>query len=147
MARPRLRLFGIGLAFLLATATLCFIVIKAASPPSGYIDVTYDGMSSTGVYLKLDNRSTQTIYMQGTGDKIWPEIPITTCTTFIFSSPASDPPYFADGSPSIIKIAPGGQFRLNVNTTLPAQYKRGRCHIRVRLLGGTFVESHEFTPQ
>ena len=131
----------------LAAATLGFIVIKAASPPSGYIDLTYGGMSSTGVYWKLDNRSTQTIYMQGTGDKIWPEIPITTCTTFVFSSPASDPPNFADGSPSSIRVPPGGQFRLNVDTTLPAQFKGGRCHVRVGLLGGTFVESHESTPQ
>lgn len=118
-----------------------------ASSPSGYIDITYDGMSKSGVYWKLENRSTRAIYVQGTGDKIWPNIPITTCTTSFYSDPRSDPPYFVDGYTSIIKVPPGGQFRLNVDTDLPAEYKGGRCYVRVGFLGGTFAESHDFTPK
>jgi hypothetical protein len=118
-----------------------------ASPPSGHIEITYDGMSKSGVYWKLENRSTRAIFMLGTKDGIWPYIPRTTCTTSFYSDPASDPPYFLDGNPSIIKVPPGGEFRLNVSTDLPAKFKGGRCYVRVGFLGGTFAESHDFTPQ
>jgi hypothetical protein len=88
---------------------LAWILFKGTSPPSGYIDIEYDGMSTSGVYWKLENRATQALYMKGTGDKIWPNMPVTKCRTFDYLHEGSDPPYLADGSPSIIKVSPGGR--------------------------------------
>jgi hypothetical protein len=84
--------------------------------------------------------------MQGAGDKIWPNSPITTCRNAAHSNEASDPGYLADGSPSLIRSFPSGHFRVNVATTLPNTYKGGHCYIRVPLIGGTLVESDEFRP-
>jgi hypothetical protein len=43
-------------------------------------------------------------------------------------------------------IPPGGRLRFEVVTNLPGKYKHGHCRIRLELLGGTFVESEDFTP-
>ncbi|HWS69788.1 MAG TPA: hypothetical protein VN325_44040 [Steroidobacteraceae bacterium] len=146
MVARKIKIVGMCLALSLAVAGLAFLALLFAIPPRGHIDIEYDGLSKSGVYWMLENRSTQTIYMQGTGDKVWPNSPITTCRTAAYSNESSDPVYLADGSPSLIRVPPGGHFRMNVATTLPNTYKGGHCYVRVTLLGGTFVESHEFTP-
>lgn len=146
MAARKFKTVGMWSILSLAIAGLAFVALWFVIPPVGHIDIRYDGLSSSGVYWMLENRSTQSIYMQGTGDKIWPNSPITTCGNAAYSNEASDPRSLADGSPSLIRIFPGGHFRMNVATTLPSTYKGGHCYVRVSLLGGTFVESHEFTP-
>ena len=138
--------FWICFALLLVAAGFAFVVFHVTRPPSGYIDIKYDGMSSSGVFWELENRSNQAIYIQGTADKVWPSSHITKCRALDYSSEASDPPYFADGFPSVIRVSPNARIRLNVETTLPNKYRGGHCFLRLSLLGGTFVESHEFTP-
>jgi hypothetical protein len=146
MTSSKFKSAGICLIILLAIAGFLLVVFKCASPPSGYIEIKYGGLSTSGVFWSLNNRSSQSIYIQGTGDKVWPDLPITKCKTNNYSPVDSDLPYFAHGSPSIIKIPPGGQFRFDVETSLPQKYKGGHCYVRLRLLGGAFVESDEFTP-
>jgi hypothetical protein len=143
-----LRRVGVFLALFLALVSLSFVAFRLKMPPTGYIDIRYDGNAESGLFWELDNRSTQSIYMEGKGDKVWGgSAAITKCTKFDYSSEESDPPYFADGSPSIIKVSPGERYRLYVETSLPKKYKGGRCRIRLSLLGGTFVESQEFIPK
>jgi hypothetical protein len=147
MVTSKFKFFGIGLVAVLAVVSVAFVCFKLARPPNGHIDIRYDGPSTSGIIWKLENRSNQTIYLQGTGDKVWPNVPVTKCKQNSYSPIDSDLPYLADGFPSIIKVSPNRDFRFTVETSLPQKYKGGHCYIRLRLLGGTFVESEEFTPK
>ena len=147
MTGARRKRFGVFAACFLLAVGLALFVLKLTRPPSGYIDIQYDGMSASGVFWKLENRSTQTIYVQGDGDRVWPGFAVTECRRFDYSEEGRDPPEIVDGFPSSIKVSPGARLRLNVVTVLPKQYKGGRCRLRLELLGGTFVESGEFIPK
>lgn len=147
MPNPKFRRFGVALVFLLASVALSFFIFRLEMPPTGYVDVNYDGMSTSGVFWQLENRSTQAIYMQGADNKIWPNWATTKCRTADYSAEGSDPGYLADGAPSIIKVSPGERIRLEVDTNLPNKYKGGHCRVRLALAGGTFIESHDFTPR
>ena len=65
--------------------------------------------------LDVDNRSTQTIYIQGKGAETWPDFAITECKTFDYSAGASDGNVIVDGLPSSIKLSPGA--RLHKHST------------------------------
>jgi hypothetical protein len=146
MPNLKLKPLIVCLFVILAIADLAFCAFAFVVPPAGHIDLRYDGISPSGVFWMLENRSTQTIFMQGTKDVVWPNSPKTTCSTAAYSNESSDPDYLADGRSSLIRVLPGGHFRMLVATDLPKKYKGGHCHIRLPLIGGTFIESHEFTP-
>jgi hypothetical protein len=146
MPNRKLKSLVAGLIVILAIADLAFVIFTFVVPPIGHIDFKYDGTSPSGVYLMLENRSTQTIFMQGTKDVVWPNSPKTTCSTAAYSNESSDPGYLADGRPSLIRVLPGGHFRMLVATDLPSKYRGGHCRVRLPLIGGTFIESHEFAP-
>lgn len=135
-------------------ASLAYLVYELKVPPSGSIAVTYDGMSASSVFLAVENHSTQAIFIRNEGDKVWPGYSTTTCKTFDADgwSEQSDPMEIADGLwYSTIKVAAGGRIRLNVPTELPNQFKDGhryvRCRVRLRLEGGTYIESYDFVPK
>ena len=119
-----------------------FVMFKITSPPGGYINLAYDGSSASGVFLELENRSTQAIYLKGRGDKLWPGTSHTTCNDLHRED--SDPITIADGNPGVIKVSAGGQLRLDVDTQVPSEFKHGFCHVRVSLLGGAFIETGMF---
>lgn len=133
----------------ICVASLAFLVFKLTEPPSGSIAVNYDGVSASSVFLIVENQSTQAIYIRSEGDKVWPGYFRTTCRTL--DSEQSDPMVIADGFYSTTKIAPRGRIRLNVPTELPNQFKDGhayvRCRVRLKLEGGTFIETYDFEPK
>lgn len=141
-----LKRLGVYVAWFLAVVGFATAIFEFEMPPIGYIDIEFAGMSESSVFWQIENRSSHPIYMQGTGEKVWGgSSAITKCTNFEHWE--SDPSSLADGAPSTIRVAPGGRFRLTVDTTLPAKFKGGLCHIVLSLLGGTFVESRAFTPK
>jgi hypothetical protein len=133
----------------ICVASLAFLVFKLKEPPSGSIAVNYDGLSTSGVFLVVENQATQAIYIRSEGGKVWPGFFWTTCRTF--DSEQSDPMVIADGFYSTTKVAPGGRIRLEVPTVLPNQFKDrhayARCRVRLRLEGGAFIESYDFEPK
>ena len=147
MPNLRFKRLGIYIACILAAVGLALFVLKLERPPAGFIDVRYVGMSESVVFFDVDNKSTQTIYIQGKGADTWPDFAITECKTFDYSAGTSDGNVIIDGPPSSIKLSPGARLHLEVTSTLPRQYKGGHCRSRLSLLGGTFVESEEFTPR
>jgi hypothetical protein len=131
-------------------ASFAFLVFKLTEPPSGFIAVNYDGLSASSVFLIVENKSTQAIYIRSDTDKkVWPGFFRTTCRTF--DSEQFDPMVIVDGIYSTIKVAPGGRVRLDVPTELPNQLKdkQGyvRCRIRLSLEGGTFIDTYDFEPK
>ena len=132
----------------LAAAGVGFFALKLMSVPAGYIVFKYAGMSSSGVWVEMGNRSTQAIYLRGYGNKVWAGEARAECHSAGFASEGSDPVYFADGgSSSVIKVSPGDRVRLDIPTGVPSKFKGGFCHLRLSLLGGAFVESDLFTPR
>jgi hypothetical protein len=132
-------------------ASFAFLVFKLTEPPSGSIDVNYDGLSASSVFLVVENKSTRAIYIRSDTDKkVWPGYFWTTCGTFD-SPEQTDPMVIVDGIYSTIKIAPGGRIRLNVPTELPNQFKDrhrlAHCRVRLKLEGGTFIETYDFEPK
>jgi hypothetical protein len=135
----------------ICVASFAFLVFKLTEPPSGSIEINYDGLSASSVFLVVENKSTRAIYVRSDTDKrVWPGYFWTTCRTF--DSPVqSDPMVIVDGIYSTIKIAPGGRIRLDVPTELPNQFKDGHglahCRVRLKLEGGTFIETYDFEPR
>ena len=135
----------------ICVASFAFLVFMLTAPPSGSIAVNYDGLSASSVFLVVENKSTQAIYIRSDADKkVWPGYFLTTCSTFD-SPEQSDPMLIVDGTYSTIKIAPGGRIRLDVPTELPNQFKDGHrlahCRVRLQLEGGTFIETYDFEPK
>jgi hypothetical protein len=147
MPNLRFKRLGIYVACILAAAGAAFFVLTLARPPAGFIDVRYVSMAESAVFFDVENKSTQTIYIQGKDAETWPDFAITECKTFDYSAGASDGNVIVDALPSSIKLSPGARLHLKVTSTLPKQYKGGHCRSRLSLLGGTFVESEEFTPR
>ena len=135
----------------ICVASFAFLVFMLTAPPSGWIEVKYDGLSASSVFLVIENKSTRAIFIRSDADnKAWPGYFLTTCSTFD-SPEQSDPMVIVDGTYSTIKIAPGGQIRLDVPTELPNQFKDGHrlahCRVRLKLEGGTFIETYDFEPK
>jgi hypothetical protein len=148
MQNSRFKRSYVILGCFLAAAGIAIFVLKLMSVPTGYIVFKYDGLSPSGVFVEMENRSTQAIYLKGNGNKIWASEARAGCHSAGSSSEGSDPVYFADGgTPSIIKVSPGDRVRLDIPTGLPSKYKGGFCRLRLSLLGGAFVESNLFTPK
>lgn len=133
---------------ILVAAGVALFVVKLMSVPTGYILLKYDGLSPSGVFVEMENRSNQAVYLKGNGNRVWAGEARAECRSDGVSSEGSDPVYFADGgTPSIIKVSSGERVRLDVPTSMPSNYKSGFCRLWLSLLGGAFVESDVFTPR
>jgi hypothetical protein len=144
---PGLKRLGLVLACILAAVGLAYLIFKLEMPPSGYIEVNYDGMSRTVVFWRLENHSTQAIYVYGSGNRLSPTWAVIKCRPADYSAEVSDRNPTFSGFATVTKIPPGGQIRLEIESSFPEEYKGGYCRLRLTLAGGTFVESHEFTPK
>ena len=132
---------------LLAAVGIGAFVYSKWMPPDGYIVLKYDGMSTSGVFFWLENRSSRAIYTEGSGNEVWDSRRLTSCKGRGDISENSDPLALVDGYQSTIRVSPGERIRLKIETKLPGQYIGGSCRLRLSLLGGVFIESEEFRPQ
>jgi hypothetical protein len=132
--------FHVVLGSLLVIIGVGFVLVKLEMAPMGLISVHYDGKSTSGVFLLLENKSSQAIYVRGVDQMA------ATCTN-IDTMESHSPPYGIDGFSTIIRISPGERLRMFVAKELLSTFERGHCHVRVPLLGGAWVESDEFSPE
>jgi len=146
VSSSKVKRVGIVLGILLVASGVVLLAFKLTRPPSGHIKVEYGGMSKSGVFIDLENLSTQTIYLVGSGTDVWPGYAKTECKAPDYSTGDSDGYVLSDGYPTKIKVSQGSRVRLSIETKLPRQYKGGHCRVRLELMGGTFVESSVFTP-
>jgi hypothetical protein len=140
----------------ISSIVVCASMLAACKPPvkgvpSGYISLVYEGLSGSSIDFELENHSTQTIYFRGansgsTGAVPWPGAATMECRQTASEPWAGDGVSRADGWPAAVEVAPGERRRMTVESALPQQHQGGRCHLRLELLGGTFVESKDFTP-
>jgi hypothetical protein len=134
------------LGWLMSAIAAGMLFVKATWPPSGHVEVIYAGLSDKGVWIDLENGSTQPLFISGIGNEVQVGSAFTDCRTSDYTSGSNDRNVLSDGYESHIRISPGSHVRLNVLTTLINQYKDGHCHVRIEIRGGSFVESREFTP-
>jgi hypothetical protein len=140
----------------ISSIVACASMLAACKPPakgvpSGYIGLAYEGMSGSSIDFELENNSTQAIYFRGannglTGAVPWPGAATMECRETASLPWVGDGVKMADGWPAAVEVAPGERRRMTVESALPQQHKGGRCRLRLELLGGTFVESKDFTP-
>lgn len=132
---------------ILAALGVGFFLYIELLPPNGSIDFRFDGMSTSGVYFRLENRSDRAIFIAGSDGEVWISEIQTSCKAKGETSESSEQPPLLDGRASTIRVSPGNGIRLTIKTSLPHQYLGGSCRVRLSLQGGVFIESPAFRPQ
>src|SRR4051812_20850838 len=87
---------------ILAVLGLGFYLYIKLLPPTGNIDLRFDGMSPSEVYFWLENRSDRAIFTKGSGGEVWSSEIQTSCKAKGETSENSESPTFVDGHTSMI---------------------------------------------
>lgn len=124
---------------------------RADLVPSGTISLEYVETSGERAVFQLENRSTQSLYFRGRSTPLTGVAPLAGAVSTLQCKPAEAGAWVVEGKieeggPETIHVAPGQRQRLSVQAAFAQQYKGGRCRLRLRLEGGTFIESRTFTP-
>jgi hypothetical protein len=120
-------------------------------PPSGTVSLEYIETSGDRAVFQLENHSTQTLYFRGHSTPLTGVAPLAGAASTLECRPVESWAWVAEGKiqeggPETVRVAPGQRQRLNVEATFVQQHKAGRCRLRLRLEGDTFIESKSFTP-
>jgi hypothetical protein len=115
------------------------------------IVLEYVRTSESHVIFRLVNASDRTLYIRGNRTitraiRTWPGDTGITCRSIPAGRMGEDPSGFGDGNRGRIEVSSGERVRLKIYTTLPQQYRGGRCQLTLRLEDGTAVGPVEFPP-
>jgi hypothetical protein len=121
------------------------------APASGRIVLEHIATSESDVMFSLINETSRAIYLRGSRTvtwavRTWPGDTGITCESNPPGRMGEDPIGFAHGTPGQIEVSPGDRVRLKIGSTLPQEYKGGRCRLTLRLQDGTAVGPAEFQP-
>lgn len=118
-------------------------------PLTGSVSLQFVRMSPSGIHLRLVNQSYAVASFRGTHER---DLGVSPWDTLLECKPSDsdvwlEGPYgLVDGGPASVSVPPGEQVDLVVEDKLVDQYKGGRCHLSVRLEGGSFIQSDDFEP-
>lgn len=115
------------------------------------IDIEYLGASESDVIVKVVNRSDRTVHIQAEYDPgpevvTWPSVTDIKCESIPPRPPEENPMALVDGVWRRAPIRAGEQVHLRVRTTIPQQYRGGRCRLILKLDEKVNVGPLEFTP-
>jgi hypothetical protein len=121
-----------------------YVSLQFERPTAGDLWLEYAGRSPNGVFWDFTNYSSRALYLTlETGDPLGTT---TICRKGDDRREDRGPLHAGTVELRTVKIVFAQRVRLNIRTTLPAQFKGGSCRLRLGFRGGTFVESKEFTP-
>jgi hypothetical protein len=124
---------------------------SANRPPSGTISLEYIETSGGRAVFQLENHSTQSLYFRGHSTPLTGAAPLAGAVSTLECRPVDSWAWITEGKieeggPETVQVAPGQRQHLDVQAAFLQQHKDGRCRLRLRLEGDTFIESKSFAP-